>query len=79
MALTCRHICESVLSSSEPFTEFDNIGANQGRTDARSNVENALVCGGAYGGMANAVANKYWWLSAKGEYLSAKFCNSVEF
>lgn len=50
-----------------------SANVNQRGADARSNVGNALVFGGvAYGGMANAVANKYWWLSAKGEYLSTK-------
>nr|WP_315421008.1 DUF6443 domain-containing protein [uncultured Pedobacter sp.] len=40
---------------------------------SRGRVGNALVVGGvSYAALENAVANKYWWLSTKGEYVSTK-------
>ncbi|KIA91881.1 hypothetical protein OC25_18990 [Pedobacter kyungheensis] len=50
-----------------------NLEDSDNAANGRSSVGNALVVFGvSFAAVENTIANKYWWLSAKGEYLSTK-------
>lgn len=50
-----------------------NINAQSGGGTDWGYIGNVLGAGGvAYSGLENAVANKYWWMDAKGNYNSTK-------